>query len=160
MSLSILKIKDKDGNWIPIEAIRGEDGADGLTPYIKYATWWIGDIDTGVRAEVQESTLMATGSYVGTGSTDAAALHFDFVPKLVILMPYLSIFAKGCGSVSFGTYNETGLSYPTYATAKSGVYATFSDNSVSIQGLNTAGTTYSYIAIGNGIFLDGDEVEY
>jgi hypothetical protein len=159
MSVSILRIKDKDGKWTPIEAIRGDDG---LTPYIKYATWWIGDIDTGVRAEVQESTIMATGSYVGTGTDDAVSLYFDFVPKLLILYPYLSIFAKNDWGVSFEQkdYSQTGLTHNKYIAPQSGVSATFSDHSVTINGENAAGANYRYIALGNGIFLDGDEVEY
>ena len=31
--------------------IRGQDGQDGLTPYIgANASWWIGDVDTGISA--------------------------------------------------------------------------------------------------------------
>jgi len=28
----------------------GKDGADGNTPYIKNGNWWIGDVDTGIKA--------------------------------------------------------------------------------------------------------------
>lgn len=165
MSVSILRIKDKDGKWIPIEAIKGDDG---LTPYIKYATWWIGDIDTGVRAEVQESTLMATGSYVGTG-TETVSLNFDFEPKILIIPSVPAMFTPAASNV-ISLSQETGLERYYNLKLIIGAAADFSDNSVTIYFnsdtyrvsaiLNKAGKTYRYIALGNGILLDGDEVEY
>ena len=35
-------------NYLSKNPLKGEDG---LTPYIKYGNWWIGDTDTGVKAE-------------------------------------------------------------------------------------------------------------
>ena len=32
--MPILKIKDKDGNWIPVKAIKGEKGADAVTDQV------------------------------------------------------------------------------------------------------------------------------
>jgi len=34
----------------------GKDGQDGKTPYIKNGNWWIGDTDTGVKAEGKDGT--------------------------------------------------------------------------------------------------------
>ncbi len=51
----ILKIKNENGEWVHIPALRGgkgEPGLDGLTPHIgENGNWWIGDFDTRVKAE-------------------------------------------------------------------------------------------------------------
>src|SRR5690625_392518 len=37
-----------------LESIKGEDGNDGLSPYIgSNGNWWVGDTDTGVPAEAE-----------------------------------------------------------------------------------------------------------
>ena len=47
--MSVLYVKDKDGNFAPINTIKGEDGH---TPHIgDNGNWWIGDTDTEIRAE-------------------------------------------------------------------------------------------------------------
>ena len=159
MSVSILKIKDKDGNWIPIESIRGENGADGLTPYIKNATWWIGDIDTGVRAEVQESKFMATGSYVGTG--DSTTLTFDFEPNLLIISypttsssPFLGILLRGSSCVTAFYKGSNGIvDYATVSATTFEEVVTFSENSVSFTGFGEVDVTYRYVAIGGNGYM-------
>ena len=40
-----------DGGTQTVGPIRGEKGADDNTPYILNGTWWIGDTNTGVKAE-------------------------------------------------------------------------------------------------------------
>lgn len=143
----------------------GEQGEPGETPYVgSNRNWWVGDIDTGIKAAARDGCLIANGSYVGTG-TDAVELHFDFEPRLIILMPLLAIFAKDCGSVGFkeDRYTTTGLDGFYYVGKISGISATFSDNSVSLTGYNDAGSTYKYIAFGGGggeSFISGDEVSY
>mgnify|MGYP000877091411 CR=1 FL=1 len=51
------EVYGKDPNT-PIDeffnSLKGKDGADGLTPYIKNDNWWIGDKDTGVPARGQD----------------------------------------------------------------------------------------------------------
>ncbi len=38
-----------------LESIKGEDGIDGLTPFIgTNGNWWIGDTDTGVKAKGED----------------------------------------------------------------------------------------------------------
>ncbi len=50
--MSIMKIKNADGTWSPITAIQGEKGDKGDTPHIgENGNWWVGDTDTGVKAE-------------------------------------------------------------------------------------------------------------
>lgn len=42
-----------DTEWTiihPFNGMRGQDGADGNTPYIKGGTWWIGNTNTGIAA--------------------------------------------------------------------------------------------------------------
>lgn len=52
--MSILYIRDEDGNFKPIPAIKGEPGehgSNGITPHIgDNGNWWIGETDTGVKA--------------------------------------------------------------------------------------------------------------
>ena len=38
--------------------LTGNNGADGLIPYIKDGNWWVGDKDTGVRAKGDKSTYV------------------------------------------------------------------------------------------------------
>lgn len=49
--MSILRIKDSNGNIIDVPALRGPRGKDGITPHIgENGNWWIGTTDTGVFA--------------------------------------------------------------------------------------------------------------
>ena len=45
----------------------GKDGENGLTPYIQNGTWWIGDKDTGVKAEGVASAQGPQGEKGDTG---------------------------------------------------------------------------------------------
>lgn len=174
-SSHVLRVKDKDGNWASIETIQGE------TPYIKYATWWIGGIDTGIRAEAQESAMIATGSYVGTGTGGAdnpTILTFDFAPKMLLIThnsssvidPFLGIFIKGRPHGIVFVDGESVSGYGDYYSTMWGAVSlssvTFTENSVSIshneagRQFNDGSLTYHYVAIGNGVYYDGDEVEY
>ena len=51
-----------------IDGADGKDGADGLTPHIKDGNWWIGDIDTGVKAEGVDGVN-------GTNGTDGKSAY-------------------------------------------------------------------------------------
>ena len=62
-----------DVSWTimhPFNGMKGQDGADGETPYIQSGNWYIGGVDTGVPA---------TGSTGATGATGA-----DGVPCLFV----------------------------------------------------------------------------
>lgn len=52
--MSVIYVRDKDGNLIPIPAIQGPpgtNGAPGATPYIgANGNWYIGTTDTGIKA--------------------------------------------------------------------------------------------------------------
>lgn len=49
--MSVLKIRNKDGGWVSIPAIKGEKGDNGLTPFINdEGNWQIGEEDTGIKA--------------------------------------------------------------------------------------------------------------
>ena len=47
----------------------GKDGVDGLTPYIKDGYWWIGETNTGVKAEAVDGTNGADGKDGADGIT-------------------------------------------------------------------------------------------
>lgn len=161
MSSSILRVKDKNGNWISIPAIRGD------TPYIKNGTWWIGEEDTGV---IVGGAMVATGSYVGTGTSGPAnpiTLTFDFEPKFLMVShtvsgttnDFLGIFIKGRStSINFKqTSDSTDENY--VGVNVTGSTVTFLDNSVSFYNgtgsysfpapqFNCVNITYYYVAIG------------
>lgn len=62
-----------DVSWTvmhPFNGMKGQDGADGETPYIQSGNWYIGGVDTGVPA---------TGSTGATGATGA-----DGIPCLYV----------------------------------------------------------------------------
>ena len=57
--MSVLKLKDENGNWIGVPSIKGEAGA---TPHIgENGNWWIGNIDTNIQAQGD------SGVYTGSG---------------------------------------------------------------------------------------------
>lgn len=102
----------------------------------------------------QESNLkdvkIATGSYVGTGvygSSNPNRLTFDFVPKFVVCINYISrdtemgagfIWAGQTGDYSNLAFSVSGKTFSWYTT---------NQNGAGYQ-LNASGTRYYYIAIG------------
>lgn len=69
---------DENGN---VE-VNGAGGTDGKTPYIKNGNWWIGDTDTGVKAEGKDGEngkdgINGTGLYRGTVVFDEDAASSD-----------------------------------------------------------------------------------
>lgn len=60
--MAILRIKDENGNWVEVPAIKGNDG---LTPFInENGNWQIGDKDTGVKADVTSAIYNALNTEV------------------------------------------------------------------------------------------------
>ena len=50
-------------NLMPLSDLKGEDGEDGDTPYIgSNGNWWIGTMDTGVRANGKDGSSGSDGS--------------------------------------------------------------------------------------------------
>lgn len=62
-----------DGKTLTVK--NGKNGAEGKTPYIKNKTWWIGDTDTGIKAEGTNGKdgISATHSWNGTTLTITSA---------------------------------------------------------------------------------------
>lgn len=175
MSISILQVRDKNGKFVPIPAIKGDkgdkgkdgtmtfsdlteeqkaslNGKDGLTPFIgANGNWWIGETDTGIKAYAD----IASGSYVGTDST-SLVLAFDFVPSC-ILIEGGTVEGKVFGMLSplagaGFSIDDRGDNVEVY-----GCYCTVEGNTVTINnptniGLNNLkysggpGLTYNYIA--------------
>lgn len=85
--MPILRVRDNDGNITEIPAIKGQDGytpvkgvdyfdgqdgADGLTPYIgANGNWWVGDTDTGTKAQGEPGQDAILGEYelIASGET-------------------------------------------------------------------------------------------
>ena len=167
MGQSILQVKDAEGNWNSILALKGDNG---LTPFIgENGNWWIGDIDTGVRAKGLDGVLVETGTYVGTNTVaneeqdNPPIINFDFAPKFVMVVnsDYGGTKYKDPSSAllirdfpygfRFGHSNTS--SEQMYC--KPDVYTSFTENSVSFWNrgvkpgyFNASGTTYHYFAIG------------
>jgi hypothetical protein len=87
-----------DGASATFTAPKGEDGDDGLTPYIKNGTWWIGDTNTGTPASggsggsdsSGSSVKMVYGSYVGNGDDDMTSgyhtqIYLGFRPLFIVV---------------------------------------------------------------------------
>lgn len=71
--MSVLYVRGKDGAFHPIPTIKGKDG---LTPYIgENGNWWIGDTDTGVRAEGTGGGGGGGGGENGATFTPAVSLE-------------------------------------------------------------------------------------
>lgn len=177
MSISILQVKDKNGKFVSIPAIKGdkgadgtmtfsdltdeqkaslkgEDGVDGLTPFIgANGNWWIGTTDTGIKASAD--VQVATGSYQGTGD-NTIVLSFNFVPKCILI--------EGDSPKEFGFLVPTagrGFAIEGYVSGTDlvaqtqGITCTVSGNTVTAKTLYnilSAGSpnvaTYNYVAIG------------
>lgn len=60
--------EDGEDGYTPVKGVDYFDGKDGNTPYIKDGNWWIGETDTGVKAEGKDGT---NGENGGTFYNDA-----------------------------------------------------------------------------------------
>lgn len=75
----ILKIKDASGNVQEVIALRGKTGQAGITPHIgTNGNWWIGETDTGVKAQGAPGA-----DYVLTDAdkTEIAQIAVGLLPK-------------------------------------------------------------------------------
>ena len=158
MSISILQVKDENGNWIPIPAIKGDKGdpgKDGLTPFIgANGNWYIGTLDTGVKAV--SDVQVATGSYQGTGN-NTIVLSFNFVPKCILIdggyiygggWEYGFLNPQAGTGVGIANYseNETKIQKITCSVSGNTVSASTLYNILSAGSPNVA--MYNYVAIG------------
>lgn len=66
---NIIKVKDANGNWVGIPALRGESG---ITPHIgENGNWWIGEEDTNILAgEAYELPIASNETLGGIKITD------------------------------------------------------------------------------------------
>lgn len=62
--------------------LAGDDGADGLIPYIKEGNWWIGDSDTGVKARGEKGETGATGKD-GVDGRNAYEMWKEYVRETI-----------------------------------------------------------------------------
>lgn len=146
--MPILRIKDENGNWIPIPSIKGDKGD---TPYVgDNENWWVGGVDTGVKV----SPRIVTGSYVGTGNS-TFALAFDFVPKCILITgngEFGFLNPKEGSGCSIAPYNEDFAIVEGCACTIAGntvtVNTTFYNPLNAIQYTGGPGHTYHYVAIG------------
>ncbi len=57
-----------DGTYVNLGQIIGEKGEDGLTPFIgENGNWWIGDVDTGIKAQGEKGDKGDTGAQGSQG---------------------------------------------------------------------------------------------
>ena len=72
---------------------KGEPGKDGLTPFIgNNGNWWIGGLDTGVKAAGQNGTDGINGSGFGDTWTNGNAFFSTQFGKGNIIQNYLIVF--------------------------------------------------------------------
>lgn len=163
-----------DGTSAEITAPKGENGKDGLTPYIQDGIWWIGNSSTGVPASGgggavlhYESAVVKMGRYTGTGESEYESfvnkIHFfdtQFTPKFIFVIPKNN-FGDGmydcmliaCNDESYDpisvvTKIERGESYRSYANVEFGIdYVSWYAFDEYAQ-MNEAGKNYIYCAIG------------
>lgn len=113
-------------NWVLQGNIKGADGKDGDTPYIKDGYWWIGDTNTEIYAGSGESTITITesGELLINGKVVDTETNFTFDNLKISLDGYeivKSVSAEGKwaagGTISFsekGFINNNGqLTNPT-----------------------------------------------
>lgn len=142
-------------DYCDIALTKGEPGA---TPYVgENGNWWIGNVDTGVRAT--NETRSAIGTYVGTGvcgSENKNQLSFDFVPKIVFIVgnsPHTTYgYILGILWNAWGITFQWNSDHEELSTSVTGnTIKWYSPNSVSNQ-MNLQDVAYTYIAFGE----DGD----
>lgn len=129
-------------------------GEPGTSPHVgANGNWWIGEVDTGVRAT--NETRSAVGTYVGTGEN--SYLTFDFVPKIVFIA---GAGGPGPGYANYGVYgilwDGYGMVFENNSNGSANVSVTFPtviDNRIVLNSnLLIKSYTYTYIAFGE----DGD----
>lgn len=149
--MPVLKIRDENGNWIPIPNINTEVNEASIRGAIPSLIKCIGGANSPLVTLDGESIpigRVSTGSYVGTGVGVGASvsLTFDFEPQLILVCDTKGVLvmvrpnARGISIWSTSINN-----FPTYWTDDGVSYSTVYD-----WAMNTEGTTYNYVAIGLG----------
>lgn len=172
--MSILKIKDKDGNWVEIPSLNVSVNRKSVSTAIPSLVEYIKDSDSpflALNGEAIPIGRIAMGTYTGDGTygkTDkednSIILTFDFEPKIVfvsattagsdssgVLTQDTKIFFKGVDSVNTGwALNYTRLDVEwTSNSVKYCFNHTFSDGADEARHqLNKLGETYVFYAIG------------
>lgn len=120
MSVSILRIKDKNGNWVPIPAIKGEKGKDGTVSFNdlseeqkeslkgKDGKDGFGEIvqTTGTRKDAVMSQNVVSALFEASDEKIAEATkeyYLRIAPKTVENC-YYSLYVNGIHLSSSGTY--------------------------------------------------------
>lgn len=162
--LSLLKIKDGNGNWVNIPEINSEVDENSIKAAIPTLLKLVGGEDfsiTTLEGDVVPIRRMATGTYVGTaiaGGKNEVRLTFDFKPHLIFIKSP-SAYSGGnsaillrpdtCALVIRRTNASTPITYfDGIEWLDDGVYFSNVYNSSFDYYMNDASTTYNYVAIG------------
>ena len=107
--------------------LTGDDGADGLIPYIKDGNWWIGDTDTGVKARGDKGDTGAKGDKGDKGDTGISGKNgVDGQSAYEMWKQYVRETIEAGGKVTDQNGNEITLSdlsiqrFFQYLTGKAG----------------------------------------
>lgn len=133
-------------------------GEPGTSPHVgANGNWWIGKVDTGVRAT--NETRSAIGTYVGSGvygSENKNSLTFDFVPKIVFIVgnnPNTDYgYTLGILWDKWGIMFQWNSDHEELRTSVTGNTIEWYSPSYAKDQMNISNITYTYIAFGE----DGD----
>ena len=160
--MSVLKIRDENGNWVSVPTINSEVNEASIKGAIPSLIKCIGGANSPLVTLDGESIpigRISTGSYVGTGTgitQGSVSLAFDFKPQMVLIKS--SVSGNGASlSILLRPDTTRFVLYGTSAPINSYSGVEWTDEGVSFssvgdygQHMNIEGTTYNYVAIGLG----------
>ena len=103
--MSILKIKDKDGNWVEIPSLNVSVNRKSVRAAIPTLVEYIEGYDSpyiALDGEPVPIVRMAKGTYDGAGVygiNNPTILAFDFVPQIVWVSEKSTSYAGGCHQI-------------------------------------------------------------
>lgn len=156
--MSILRIKDKDGNWVEIPSLNVEVNRKSVRAAIPTLVEYIKDSNSPFVALDGESIpigRIASGAYRGTGAYgegNSVVLTFDFEPKIVWVTEIDSTYGgadhicmfQGISSARFETVNA----HKPVTVIWGGNSVYFYSTETSTYQLNGSGKGYAYYVIG------------
>lgn len=131
----------------PFSGIKGKDGKDGYTPYIKNNMWYINGVSTGVQATGDTG---ATGAKGDTGDT---ALTYD---GRFMLDPYYTVTAEATLTL-FNRTPKVGETFLAITLHSSSEGASTTVSTICLFIIKSIGETVATVESGQWIPVKGDK---
>lgn len=144
----VSEVRAKPINDIAASVIELEENEDGKTPYIKDGNWWIGEIDTGVKAEGKDGK-----DYVLTAS-DKTEIAEQINPYSILKGKKIVYDGDSICESRLGTTANNGGGYAKIISDM--VYGTYFNNAVSGKRLAYVANKRNVVSEINTLPTDGN----